>query len=309
MHTLRLATRSSPLALVQANLVAALVREATAGRRRPVEVELVPVSTTGDERRDVPISALGGQGVFVKEVEQALLAGEADFAVHSAKDLPASTPDLGLEIVAVPARADARDALVGAALADLAPGARVATGAVRRRAQLAFERPDLRFEELRGNIATRLDKVPEHGAVVVAMAALERLGLTELAAEVLATSVMLPQVGQGALAVQCRSGDAETAEVLELVDDPDAHRCVAAERAFLRELGGGCDLPVGAHAEPHWPSGALAIEGLIASADGTVVLRRRALGEGAPELGAGLARELLEECGGAELLAGHGSPP
>ena len=200
MLTLRVATRGSPLALAQAGLVAdalAVATAAGAGDRR-VTTELVLVETAGDRRRDLPIGEVGGQGVFVKEVEQALLDGRADVAVHSAKDLPSTSATDELEIVAVPGRADPRDALVGLGLSELGPGARVATGAARRRAQLAWLRPDLRFEELRGNVGTRLDKVPAAGAVVVAFAALERLGLTGLAAELLSTSTMLPQVGQGA---------------------------------------------------------------------------------------------------------------
>ncbi len=302
MRTLRLATRSSPLARVQAEHVASLLRTAATARGKAIEVELVFVSTTGDRHGDLPIAALGGQGAFVKEVAQAVLDGGADFAVHSAKDLPSSVVEGGLLIGAIPTRADARDALVGRGLAELGPGARIATGSVRRRAQLAWERPDLRFEELRGNIATRLEKVPRGGAVVVAMAALERLGMAALVAQALSPSIMLPQVGQGALAVQCRSDDEATAELLRLVDDASAHRCVSAERAFLREVGGGCDLPVGAYATAQWPAGTVVLEALVASADGSVVLRRRALGEDVEELGAGLARELLDRCGGAQLL-------
>jgi hydroxymethylbilane synthase len=237
MRTIRLATRSSPLARFQAEQVASLLTRAGSERLAGkgsiglLEVELVLIETTGDRRRDVSIGALGGQGVFVKEVEQALLDGRADVAVHSAKDLPSSYADDALAIVAVPGRADARDALVGRSLGELGPGARIATGAARRRAQLAWARPDLRFEELRGNIATRLGKVPPGGAVVVALAALQRLGLIELAAEVLPVSIVLPQAGQGALAVQCRVDDDETVVAVRLIDDERAHSCVDAERA------------------------------------------------------------------------------
>jgi hydroxymethylbilane synthase len=302
--TLRVATRGSPLALRQAELVAAALAAAGAGAR-PVRTELVLVETGGDLRRDLPIGAIGGQGVFVKEVEQALLDGRADLAVHSAKDLPSSSASEELEIVAVPRRADPRDALVGRALHELGPGARVATGAARRRAQLAWVRPDLRFEELRGNVGSRLGKVPAAGAVVVAFAALERLGLTELASEVLSTSTMLPQVGQGALAIQCRTGDEVTAELVGPIDDAAAHRCLDAERAFLRELGGGCDLPVGAYAVGG-SDGEVALEGLVASLDGLVVLRRRSSGPDPAEVGHELAREIRDRCGGAELLSATG---
>lgn len=303
MRTLRLATRGSRLALRQAELVAgALGSLGASGAVEEVAIELVIVETTGDRRRDRPIAELGGQGVFVKEVEQALKDRRADIAVHSAKDLP-SAPGTGeLGIVAVPRRADPRDALVGRALGELGPGAHVATGAARRRAQLAWLRPDLRFEELRGNVSTRLGKLPAEGAVVIAYAALERLGCAALAAEVLSTSTMLPQVGQGALAVQCRLGDQATIEVVRLIDDAASHRCLEAERAFLGELGGGCELPVAAHAVIG-DDGALQLEGLIASLDGHVLLRRAMRGGDPSELGRALARELLDRCGGAELLS------
>ncbi len=310
MLTLRVATRGSPLALRQAGLVAdalAVATAAGAGDRR-VTTELVLVETAGDRRRDLPIGEVGGQGVFVKEVEQALLDGRADVAVHSAKDLPSTSATDELEIVAVPRRADPRDALVGLGLSELGPGARVATGATRRRAQLAWLRPDLRFEELRGNVGTRVDKVPAAGAVVVAFAALERLGLTGLAAELLSTSTMLPQVGQGALAVQCRAADAATAAAVRSIDDIAAHRCLDAELAFLGELGGSCDLPVGAYARGG-PGGAIELEGLIASLDGVVLLRRTMSGPEPLELGRELAREMRDRCGGKEILSGTGGTP
>jgi hydroxymethylbilane synthase len=302
--TLRIATRGSALALRQAELVAgALSGLRWDAARKRVMTELVIVDTAGDRQHDRPISAIGGQGIFVKEVEQALLEDRADIAVHSAKDLPSGSSTQGLQIVAVPARADARDALVGRRLSDLDPGAMVATGAARRRSQLAWLRPDLRFAELRGNIGTRLGKVPAGGAVVVAYAALERLGLEDLATEVLPVSTMLPQVGQGALAIQCRLDDEATAEAVRRLDDPDSHLCLDSERAFLAELGGGCDLPVGAYAVVG-PDGGVEMQGLVASLDGVVVLRRALSGRAAPEIGRELAREILERCGGADLLAG-----
>lgn len=317
MLRLRVATRGSPLALRQAELVAVALAANFPGQGRHrlptpgaagVVTELVVVETAGDLHRDRPIGAIGGQGAFVKEVEQALLDGRADLAVHSAKDLPSSFGSEELGIIAVPRRADPRDALVGRSLADLGPGARVATGAARRRAQLAWVRPDLRFEELRGNIATRLDKVPAEGAVVVVFVALERLGLTELATEVLPISTMLPQVGQGALAIQCRMDDDATGEVVGAIDDEASHRCLDAERAFLRELGGSCDLPVGAYGVVG-SDGAVELEGLVASLDGLVVLRRRHSGPDPLEVGLELAREIRDGCGGAEILSGAGGVP
>jgi hydroxymethylbilane synthase len=281
----------------------ALASAASSAATPRIATELVVVETAGDLHRDRPIGAIGGQGAFVKEVEQALIDGRADLAVHSAKDLPSSCGSGELAIVAVPTRADPRDALVGRALADLDPGAHVATGAPRRRAQLAWVRPDLRFEELRGNLATRLGKVPEAGAVVMAYAALERLGLTGLAAEVLPTSTMLPQVGQGALAVQCRVRDEVATEAARLIDDAASHRCLDAERAFLGELGGGCELPVGALAVVG-PDGEVELEGLVASLDGLVLLRRAMGGRDPFQVGRALADEIRDRCGGAEILSG-----
>ena len=265
-------------------------------------VELVIVETQGDRRQDVPIWEMGGQGVFVKEVQSAVLSGEVDMAVHSAKDLP-SSPSPGLCLACVPAREDARDALVGSTLSELPPGARVATGSVRRRAQLAWLRPDLTFTTLRGNIATRLAKAADHHAVVVAVAALHRLGLTGRASEILSVDDVLPQVGQGALAVECRADDQDTAALLARIEDDAARRAVDAERAFLAELGGGCDLPVGAYAVDG-ADGQLVIDGLLATLDGRVVLRHRATGpaQHPVQLGVGLAQHLLTEAGGSTLL-------
>lgn len=238
---LRLATRGSRQALGQSGAVAAAITAAT-GRA----VDLVTVETTGDVRLDVPLHQIGGQGVFVKEVQRAVLDGRADLAVHSAKDLP-SAPAEGLAIAAFCERRDPRDALVGADLASLAPGGTVATGSVRRRAQLRRVRPDLDFAELRGNIDRRLSKIPDGGAIVMAVAALDILGLTDRIAEVLGVAEFVPAVGQGCVAVECRADDAATAAVLSAVDHATTRHCVEVERAFLAELGSGCSLPVGAH--------------------------------------------------------------
>lgn len=209
-------------------------------------VELVHVETTGDMRRDVALHTIGGLGVFVKEVQRAVLDGRADIAVHSAKDLP-TTPADGLTIAAFCERRDPADALVGLALDDLAKGATVATGSVRRRAQLAEVRPDLTIVELRGNIHTRLGKLPDNGALVMAVAALQVLGLTDRIAERLAVEQFVPSPGQGCVAVECRSGDDATAALVAGLDHPPTRFSVEAERAFLAELGSGCSLPVGAH--------------------------------------------------------------
>ena len=293
--TLRLATRGSPLALWQARHVASDLA---------CECDLVVIETSGDRRQDRPVWEIGGQGVFVKEVQAAVLEGRADAAVHSAKDLP-SRSAAGLGIAAVPPRADPRDVLIGSRLSDLAPGAPVATGSVRRRAQLAWVRPDLTFLSLRGNIATRLDRIPPGGAIVMAAAALGRLGLDAPIHEVLEPHTMLPQVGQGAIAVECREDDRETAELLRVADDHATRVCLEAERAFLARLGGGCDLPVGAYAV--LGGDGLRVEGLLASLDGRAVLRTSASGavSDGPALGTAVAEELLAG-GGESLLSDAG---
>lgn len=240
---IRIATRKSPLALWQANHVAGLI----VGRDRSIETELVTMDTFADLRLDVPIAALGGKGAFSKEVQSVLLAGAADIAVHSAKDLQATTPD-ELVIAAVPARGDTRDALVGSRLAELPRGATVATGSNRRRVQLAGLRPDLDFVGIRGNIGTRLSKLPQFDALVMANAAIERLGLQLESVDVLSPDVMIPQVGQGALAVECLADAAELIDLLTGIEDASSRRMLDAERGFLLELGGDCDLPAGANA-------------------------------------------------------------
>jgi len=287
---LRVATRGSELARWQATRISTLLGDDT---------ELVIVTTAGDVRTDVPIHAIGGTGIFVKEVQQAVLDRRADVAVHSAKDLPASDSPDGIVLAAVPERADPRDALVGSTLDALPAGARVGTGSVRRRAQLAARRPDLTFAELRGNIPTRLDRAGEFDAIVVAAAALARLGRDHEVAEYLEPSVMLPQVGQGALAVECRTEDTETLARLAAIDNPRAHAAVGAERAFLAQLGGGCDLPCGALAEV--VDGEIAIEALLASNDGHVVLRATARAASPVEAGTRVAETLFAR-GGRSLL-------
>jgi hydroxymethylbilane synthase len=261
--------------------------------------EQVVVRTEGDRRTEEPLERIGGQGVFVKEIQQAVLDGRADVSVHSAKDLPPRTP-LGLALAAVPERGDVRDALVGSRLADLPPGARVATGAARRRVQLANLRPDLTFVPARGNIATRVARAGNGAdAVVVAAVALDRLSIAGQAAEVLSPLVMLPQVGQGAIALECAAGNDAVGALLEAVDDPDAHRAVEAERAMLRTLGASCALPVGGWAVPEGDE--LVLRGLLSSGDGRVVLHAERRGPDPEALGAAVARALWSELGGAEL--------
>ena len=287
---LRVATRGSALARWQAERV--LARLGQPG-------ELVIVTTTGDRRADVPIHQLGGRGVFTKEIQDAVLDGRADIAVHSAKDLPSVTPP-GLVLACVPERADPRDALVGRPLEALPTGARVATGSVRRRAQLAHHRPDLTFAELRGNVPTRLARADDHDAVVIALAALERLDLVDGRVHPLDPTVVLPQVAQGALAAECRADDDDTRAALAAVEDTAARRAVDAERAFLAELGGGCDVPVGALAAAE--DGTVTLTAVLASLDGRVLLRATAGDRDPARAGRDTARLLLDTHGGRTLL-------
>ena len=296
---LRIATRASALARWQAEHVAALL-DLASGHASGAGAELVLVDTVGDRRLDVPVWEMGGQGVFVKEVQAAVLDGRADLAVHSAKDLP-SAPTPGLVLAAVPQREDPRDALVGSTLAGLPAGARVATGSVRRRAQLADLRPDLSFFDLRGNIATRLAKARAFDAIVVAAAALVRLGEESRIAEVLPPEVLLPQVSQGALGIECRADDEATRARLAALDHGPSRRAVDAERAFLFELGSGCNLPVGAHATVD--GDVVALTGMIATLDGRVVLRHGASGADPVAVGRSVAAHLLVDAGGWSLLA------
>ena len=298
---MRLATRGSPLARWQAGDVAARLTAAHPG----LDVTLVVVETSGDRQADRPLWEIGGQGVFVKEVQAAVLDGRADAAVHSAKDLPSSTGP-GLSLAAVPVRDDPRDVLVGNTLAGLGPGARVATGSVRRRAQLAWLRPDLTFAGLRGNIGTRLAKASGFHAIVVAYAALERLGRRDSATDVLSVTTLVPQVGQGALAVECRSDDDATRRALAGIEHAPSRHAVDAERAFLAAIGSGCELPVGAHA------GDGRLEGVLSSLDGRILLRHAVpFADGADPVAVGraVAHHLLHEAGGGALLADQALAP
>ena len=245
MTTIRLATRSSAQAKKQSEFLAQQLIAADAD----LVIELVFVETLGDKKADTPLHEIGGQGVFVKEVQRAVLDGHADIAVHSAKDLP-SEQQAGLVIAAFTERRTANDALVGATLDGLASGATVATGSVRRRAQLARLRPDLQFVDLRGNINTRLDKIPQNGAIVMAVAALEVLDLQDQITQVLSLDDAVPMVGQGCVAVEVRALDDATRRLLQIIDHAPTRRAVETERAFLNELGAGCTAPIAAHVSP-----------------------------------------------------------
>jgi hydroxymethylbilane synthase len=297
MGPLRLATRGSPLALGQTELVAQALRAAHPG----LDVEVVVVRTRGDDL-SVSLDQIGGQGVFVTEVEAALADGRAEAAVHSAKDMT-STMTSELVLAAVPPRGDPRDGLVGCTLAELPPGGLIATGSARRRAQLAYLRPDLIFTEIRGNMERRVSRGEDGSvtAVVVAVAAMERLGWLSRLTDVLDPIDLLPQAGQGAIAVQCRADDGVTQALLGAIDHPESHRAVRAERAVLAGLGGSCTVPVGAWAECRPGSADLHVHGLVASGDGRVVIRMSGRGDDPDRVGAEVAHALLFDGGGAGI--------
>ncbi len=296
MTPLKVGTRGSRLALVQTEMVASALRAAGIG----AGVEVSVIKTEGDRRQDVSLEEAGGQGVFVKDIERALLGGAIDIAVHSLKDMPAITP-AGLTIGAVLERGDVRDALVsrgGLRLRDLPPDARVGTDSRRRSVQVLALRPDLRLESVRGNVDARVRKTEtgEYDAVVLAAAGLERLGLLGKAAEIFDVETMLPAVGQAVLAVECRASDAATLALLAKVDHGDTRAAITAERAYLRRLGAGCRLPVGAFAETKGPQ--LYIRGMIGTEAGH--LYREALSGAAAEaesLGETLADRLMAAAG------------
>ena len=312
MNRLRLGTRGSELALWQANAVAAGVR-----RRSGRECELVVITTTGDRLHEANLSLVGGKRVFVKEIEQALIRGDIDLAVHSAKDMPAELPN-GLAIAAVLPRADPRDAVVqpaGAARlpelsaagndADGGPAPRVGSGSVRRVAQLRRAWPRAQFRLVRGNVGTRLRKLDagDCDLLVLAVAGLERLGLAHRISMPLDPDVCLPAPGQGIVAVETRAGDADTGAALAAIDDRAARAAFTAERAVVTALGGGCQVPIGALAEPDGER--LRLRAMVASLDGAQRLRREAAmsADAAQALGAAVARDLLADGAGPILEA------
>jgi hydroxymethylbilane synthase len=296
---LRIATRGSALALAQARWVAARIETQLAQK-----TELLTVKTSGDRLQGISLAQFGGKGLFVKEIEEAVLDGRADLAVHSAKDLPALLAP-GLAIVAWPQREDPRDALVarerGSLLQTLRPGVRVGTGSVRRGAQLRAVRPDLEIVPLRGNVTTRLQKLEADGldAVVLACAGLVRLGLADRIDERIPAEVVLPAVAQGTLAIEARA-DSALGRSLGALSDADAERSALAERAFLGHLHGDCNVPLAAFAEV-LPDGRLRVRGLLSSTDGRTLLRGEAHGADALATGAAAAQQVLAQ-GGDRLL-------
>lgn len=301
MRKLRLATRGSKLALAQANAVSGMLRTAHPG----LEIDLNIIQTKGDVVQDRAISSIGDKGLFVKEIEQALLNGEADFAVHSCKDLESTTP-AGLILAAFPSRADARDVVIsrhGVGLHALPHGARVGTSSLRRACQIKYLRPDVQIVTLRGNVDTRLRKAQtdDYDAIVLAAAGLERLGLDQQVTEVLDVDIFVPMVAQGALAIECRSDDREVRDLFAPLNHGSTALAVRIERQFLARVAGGCQVPVAAHATVE--GNKVRLRGLIGTPDGSHVVRseRTASVVEANALGTQLAEALLAD-GGAAIL-------
>jgi hydroxymethylbilane synthase len=296
--TLCIGSRGSQLALWQANHIAALLY----ARGHAVEIEII--HTTGDKITDVALAKVGTKGMFTKEIEEALAAGQVDLAVHSLKDLPTELP-VGFEIAAITERLDPRDAFcsrIYSRIEDLPHGARVGTSSLRRQAQLKAVRPDLDVHPLRGNVDTRLRKLEqgEYDAIILAAAGLQRLGKTELVKEIIPANVMCPAAGQGALAVEIRAGDESLRAALVFLDDRAARAATTCERALLNRLGGGCQVPIGAFAELR--RGKLHLESVVADPDGTKVLRDSRDGDDPVKLGNDAGEALLVR-GGDEILA------
>jgi hydroxymethylbilane synthase len=293
---LTIGSRGSQLALWQARWVQSRL-EALA---EPCRIEII--HTTGDKITSVALSKVGTKGLFTKEIEEALLAGSIDLAVHSLKDMPTELPR-GLTLAAIPEREDPRDALVGRMLAELGPQARVGTSSLRRAAQLRAVRPDLEIENIRGNVDTRLRKLDEgqYDAIVLASAGLRRLGWESRVAELLDPEVMCPAAGQGALAVETRDDNGTAQRITKALDHPETRTAVTAERAVLASLGGGCQVPIGAYATVD--GARLHIRAIIVSPDGSQVIRKQSCGllEEAAALGRSLGEELLAE-GGRQIL-------
>jgi hydroxymethylbilane synthase len=299
LKALRIGTRGSALALWQARSVAAALRELTGA-----EPELVIIKTSGDKFQQVSFSEIGGKGVFIKELEDALLEERIDLAVHSMKDVPTELPS-GLTIAAIGKREDVRDALLssnGATLATLPQGARVGTSSLRRQSQLLHARRDLRMAELRGNVDTRISKLKrgDYDAIVLAKAGLDRLGLSDNIAEVLPQEVSLPAAGQGAIGIEARTGDADALRVLAGLEDTNTRCAVNAERAALAGLGGGCQVPIGAWGRVE--GGKLLLDVAVLSPDGAQRLWEKDSGSTAEAeaIGRRVSRRLRE--GGAAAL-------
>ncbi|MDR6797467.1 hydroxymethylbilane synthase [Acinetobacter calcoaceticus] len=301
MKTLKIATRQSPLALWQAEYIRARLQEL----HPDLTVELVKFVTQGDKILDTPLAKIGGKGLFVKELEAALLDGRADLAVHSMKDVPMALPE-GLTLAVICEREDPLDAFVSnqfEKFADLPQGAKVGTSSLRRKSQILKQRPDLQIIDLRGNVGTRLAKLDDgqYEAIILASAGLKRLGLSERIRHCLTPDISLPAVGQGALGLECRAADNEVLALIQPLLHQETDVCVRAERAFNAYLEGGCQVPIAGYATLQ--NGQIHIEGRVGSADGQTLLRAELTDEAsnAQQLGENLARNLLDQ-GAGELL-------
>jgi hydroxymethylbilane synthase len=301
MPHLRIGSRGSKLALWQSNHMAAVLR----AQGHTVDIQII--QTTGDKITDVALAMVGTKGMFTKEIEEALAAGQVDLAVHSLKDLPTELSP-GFEIAAVPKRESPLDAFLSANFASidaLPQGARVGTSSLRRQAQLKALRPDLDVYPLRGNVDTRLRKLEagEYAAIILAAAGVNRLGLTQLLRQIIPADAMCPAAGQGALGIEIRQGDAATGQQLAFLDDPAARATTTCERALLNAMGGGCQVPIGAFAEVGPDGKTLHLQGVVAHPDGTKVLRESQVGSDPVQLGQVVGQALLKRGGSAILEA------
>jgi hydroxymethylbilane synthase len=302
MARLRIGSRGSQLALWQANHISALLRE------QGHEVELEIIKTTGDKILDVALAKVGTKGMFTKEIEEALAENRVDLAVHSLKDLPTQLSP-GFEIAAITKREDSQDVFCSVkhpSIEKLPRGARVGTSSLRRQAQLKALRPDLEVYPLRGNVDTRLRKLSEgeYDAVILAAAGLNRLGKTDLVKQVIPKDIMCPAAGQGALGIEIRAGDSITLKYLAFLDDADARAATTCERALLNKLGGGCQVPIGAAAEIR--NSRLHLDAIVASPDGTRILRESRDGDDPEKLGSEVGETLLRRGGDAILEEVYG---
>jgi len=287
-------SRGSKLALWQAEHIAAALKALD------TETRIEVIKTTGDNIQDVPLAQVGGKALFTKEIDEALLSGAIDLAVHSMKDVPTGLP-LGLTIAAIPEREEPRDALIGCSLADLQDGTRIGTSSLRRQAQLLAYRAQLNIEMLRGNVDTRLRKLDEgqYDAIVLAAAGLRRLGWQDRIRELIPVEIMCPAVGQGALAIETRDDGGTAHQLVRKLDHVDTRTAVTAERAMLEKLGGGCQVPVGGYA--FLEKGVIQMRAIEASPDGKRVVRAELSGVDPMRTGASLGRNLLEQ-GAEEIL-------
>lgn len=308
MRTIVVGTRQSALALTQTGQMVERLQEICEQAGLSLRFETRKIVTKGDRILDVTLSKVGGKGLFVKEIEQALLSGEIDMAVHSMKDMPWERQE-GLTNGAVPRRVDPRDCLIardGRPLQDLPQGAKVGTSSLRRASQLKHYRPDLQIESIRGNIDSRLRKLETEGfdAIVLAAAGLLRMGWQERITQYLPEDICLPAVGQGALGIECRSDDTEALDLLHRLNDPVTERTVRAERSFLGVLNGGCQVPIGAYATIVGDSAdsALELTGMVGTADGGIILKETLRGGDPEKLGEQVASRLIAQ-GADRILA------